>query len=423
LDQAWLEGELERIISLGQLPEDGELPSEQTLASRYGVSRSTAREALLRLSARGLVVQHPGRRTRAVALDEALTLENLGMVLHGEGSLSPERRLLLEGYLSLKREVTVELLSACCEHASQAELDRLGQACFALEDTARWGQERSRWVALEFELLRLAAAAARRPGHLLLLQSLERAFRAISERVLPYLDNQSVAAWARCAMHALGDREMQPLRTQLPALLEARDEHVLAALAPACEGKDMPEQSGKRTPAPELTQSDQAPGTAPCPLKVGQPAEALSTAPQPPEVRLPGEASRTAPQLPEVRLPGEASRTAPQPPELRQPGDAPSSETQAPKVGRSTPEPAEAQVSDAGCANLYGCRTGLCEAPPAAALPSPVATAPRRLPSGIVHETATAPCCGEAPAASAPCVAVPSSPQGKLHPSRPQKQE
>ncbi|MBN1208242.1 MAG: winged helix-turn-helix transcriptional regulator, partial [Myxococcaceae bacterium] len=66
-----VEQELERVISLGRLPEGGVLPSEHTLARRYGVSRSTVREALLRLCTRGLVVQHPGRNSRAVALDEA----------------------------------------------------------------------------------------------------------------------------------------------------------------------------------------------------------------------------------------------------------------------------------------------------------------------------------------------------------------
>jgi DNA-binding FadR family transcriptional regulator len=360
---ARLEGELERIISLGQLPEDGELPSEQTLASRYGVSRSTAREALLRLSARGLVVQHPGRRTRAVALDEALTLENLGMVLHGEGRLSPERRLLLEGYLSLKREVTVELLSACCEHASEGELGRLGQTCFALEDAARWGQNRSQWVTLEFELLRLAAAAAKRPGHLLLLQSLERAFRAISGRVLPYLDSQAVAAWARCAMHALGDRDVQALRTHLPKLLETRDGRVLAALAPTCQAGSMPEALRDGDQAPELAQFAQA------------------------------------------------SDTTTQAHEMSQPDEAPSPATQVPEVGASAPVPAGAEVSGAHWANLYGCQTGSDEAPPDPACPRLLTLPPEPAEQFRTHGHH-----GTMPPASArgPCSHSPSDPVSRL---------
>ncbi|HSP81247.1 MAG TPA: winged helix-turn-helix domain-containing protein, partial [Myxococcaceae bacterium] len=85
-----LEQELERMIVSGMLPEEGGvLPSEQMLARHHGVSRATVREALLRLAARGLVVQHPGRRTRAVPVGQAVSLENLGLLLNGRGGLYP----------------------------------------------------------------------------------------------------------------------------------------------------------------------------------------------------------------------------------------------------------------------------------------------------------------------------------------------
>jgi hypothetical protein len=54
-----------------------------------GVSRATAREALLRLHARGLVELRPGRRARAVVMEQAVRLENLGTALLGEGVTSP----------------------------------------------------------------------------------------------------------------------------------------------------------------------------------------------------------------------------------------------------------------------------------------------------------------------------------------------
>ncbi|HYH98514.1 GntR family transcriptional regulator, partial [Hyalangium sp.] len=52
---AHVEQQLERVIALGLLPEQGLLPSENMLARKYGVSRATARQALQRLAARGLV--------------------------------------------------------------------------------------------------------------------------------------------------------------------------------------------------------------------------------------------------------------------------------------------------------------------------------------------------------------------------------
>ncbi len=365
-----LEGELERIISLGLLPKDGELPSEQSLAKRYGVSRTTAREALMRLSARGLVVQHPGRRARAVALDEALTLENLGMVLHGEASRHPERKLLLEGYLALKREVTVELLSACCEQASEAELDTLQQACFSLEDASGWEQQRSRWVPLEFDLLRHAAAAAQRPGHLLLIQSLERAFRAMARRVVPCLDSQAMASWARCAREALADKEVLQLRTRLSALLKARDERVLAALVPTREAGRRPETLGHGPRAPEPEPSSRV----------------LSTEMQAPEVKPPGQA------------PGIAEHAL----EVRQPDEAPGTAMQTPDVGTPAPEQVGAEVPGARWANLSGCRTGSCEAPPPEPLSVPASFAPGHAPSGAVLNAGPATGHLEAPETYAP---------------------
>jgi transposase-like protein len=124
---ASVEAQLERTIGSGMLHPSGQLPSEQMLARRYGVCRSTLREALRRLAARGLVVQHPGRKTRVVALDEAVTLENLGVALHGrDGTSSLDRRQLLEGYFALKREATVDEADAV---ALKRELPLLLRAC------------------------------------------------------------------------------------------------------------------------------------------------------------------------------------------------------------------------------------------------------------------------------------------------------
>ncbi|NOK10729.1 FadR/GntR family transcriptional regulator [Corallococcus exercitus] len=235
---AYVEEQLEREISLRRLPRNGLLGSEQVLALRYGVSRSTVREALRRLAARGLVVQRPGRVARAVALDESLTLENLGMALHDERS--EECRRLLEGYFSLKRQVLVELLVDCCASASEADRHQLEATCFNLWDLARW-EPGARCAQLEFELLRLAAQAAARPGHLLLIQSLQRAMRGKAARLLSFIGGESLRQWAVCAMHALSERDARAIQHQLPALLKACDEGVLDAFAPVPQGHASPE--------------------------------------------------------------------------------------------------------------------------------------------------------------------------------------
>ncbi|MFP2900889.1 VOC family protein, partial [Corallococcus sp. 4LFB] len=196
------------------------------------------REALRRLAARGLVVQHPGRQARAVALDESLTLENLGLALHDERS--EEGRRLLEGFFSLKRQVLVELLADCCANASVMQLQPLEATCYQLWDAARW-HPGERCAQLEFELLRLAAQTAARPGHLLLVQSLQRAFRGIAGRLLPFLGGEPLREWAICAMHAVSDRNMQALQHQVPVLLKACDERVLNDFAPASQEDASPE--------------------------------------------------------------------------------------------------------------------------------------------------------------------------------------
>lgn len=250
---ARIEEDLERTISQGRLPASRCLPSESLLARQYGVSRTTVREALLRLSARGLVVQHPGRKTRAIAMDVSVTLENLSVALHAEGPAHPERWRLLEGYLELKREMTVDLLSACCDHASESDLESLSNACFLLREEAKW-KGRPGWVEREFNLLRLAAIAANRPGHFLLIQSLERSFWGMAKRLLPHLHGESICEWALAAFSALHDKDAQALRQKLPPLLQASDERLLRALTPAPDATspfvvtDRPEEMFRKPP-------------------------------------------------------------------------------------------------------------------------------------------------------------------------------
>ncbi|RKG58499.1 FadR family transcriptional regulator [Corallococcus sp. CA054B] len=235
---AYVEAQIERDIALGRLPPSGQFGSEAKLARRYEVCRGTIREALRRLAARGLVVQRSGRKTRAVALDESLTLENLGLALHD--ARNPDARWLLEGYFSLKRQVLVELLADCCARASDLDLERLRSTCFQLQDAARWESGAS-CAQVEFELLRQAARVAARPGHVLLVQSLQRAFLGGAAQLLPLLGGEALREWAFRVMAILHERDVQALQHELPTLLKACDERVLNAFAPAPQEQASPE--------------------------------------------------------------------------------------------------------------------------------------------------------------------------------------
>jgi GntR family transcriptional repressor for pyruvate dehydrogenase complex len=353
---AQLEAELERRISLGLLPQEGELPSERTLASQYGVSRATAREAMVRLRTRGLVEVHPGRRARAVVMEQAVRLENLSTALLGEGPSRPERHALLGGYLELKRDVTVELLAACCEKASEEELERVRSACFLLGGEVCWELKRPRWLALEFELLRQAALVAERPGHLLLIQTLERACRGMAGRVEPYLDSAALYRWTQCAMEALDSRDMKELRCRLPALLQASDERVLQALAPSCEAHGVASFMGTERPVAE--------------------AEA--------------QAHPTAAQGPEVSEPVEAFLTASQAHMASEVAEATFPSVQAPEVAQPAPEPIPAGGPGAHCAKWSGHHTSLGKVPPGGAPLAPASAAPPPIPStGVLWPRST----------------------------------
>ncbi|RKH84755.1 GntR family transcriptional regulator [Corallococcus sp. AB045] len=258
---AYVEAQIERDIALGRLHPSGQFGSEAKLARRYDVCRGTLREALRRLAARGLVVQHPGRKTRAVALDESLTLENLGLALHDASN--PDARWLLEGYFSLKRQVLVELLADCCARASDLDLDRLGSTCFQLQDAARW-ESGATCAQVEFELLRQAARVAARPGHVLLVQSLQRAFLGGAAQLLPLMGGEALREWVLRVTAILHERDVQALQNELPALLKACDELVLNAFAPASTKPVSPEAPRTQEWPLGATVQDKAPAARPC---------------------------------------------------------------------------------------------------------------------------------------------------------------
>ncbi|MCP3143631.1 FadR/GntR family transcriptional regulator [Pyxidicoccus xibeiensis] len=337
----YVEEQLERAIALGRLPRSGQLASEEKLARSYGVSRSTVREALRRLAARGLVVQHSGRKTRAVALDESVTLENMGLAFHDERSADGRR--LLEGYFCLKRQLVVELLADCCATASATALGQLGDACFALWTAARWESD-ERCAQLEFDLLRLAARAADRPGHLLLVQSMQRGLSSLVARGVPLMDSESLRQWACCAMGALRERDAEALTHELPVLMRACDERVLGRLAPASEGSAVPEAAPCHREGALPVEPD---GETPCRFDLGRPSESGSDV----------EPDGGTPCQSNLGRPSESGSDV-------EPDDGTPCQSNLGRPSESGSECAAERLPGAPLPTLSDCRTGSCASPP-----------------------------------------------------------
>ncbi|RKH52864.1 GntR family transcriptional regulator, partial [Corallococcus aberystwythensis] len=145
-----------------------------------------------------------------------------------------------------------------CANASAVALGPLESTCYALQDAARWYHPKERCAQLEFELLRLSAQVASRPGHLLLIQSLQRAFRGIADRLLPFMGGDVMRQWVICALDALYARDVQALQHQLPALMKTYDELVLDQFAPVPREQAAPEAHHAQEGSPGAPASDSA---------------------------------------------------------------------------------------------------------------------------------------------------------------------
>lgn len=167
-----LSDRIERRILDGDLKPGDPLPTEQELAERFGVNRSTVREAIRLLEQEGLLVRTAGRRLQ-VALPGPRDLASRAM-----------RTMVLEA-VSFRElwevGVTLEPRAArlAAEHASAADLVALDENLARTEEVLARGES---YIDLDVEFHALVARAsgnrvlmvAREPVSLLLAPSFER---------------------------------------------------------------------------------------------------------------------------------------------------------------------------------------------------------------------------------------------------------
>lgn len=202
--------EIQRFILSGQLPPGAPLPTEQVLAERFGVHRSTVREAIRQIEHEGLVQRREGRR--------------LFVALPGLHELAPRAaRLLLMQQTTFEElwqvALTLEPLAAqlAAQHADPADLDdltenveRMAQA--QTQPPGATEQEHiARLVSLDVEFHALigrsshnrALMLAREPVSLLYNPSLQQV-----HSLLPQSKARNLAAH-RAILKALSARDAQ----------------------------------------------------------------------------------------------------------------------------------------------------------------------------------------------------------------------
>jgi GntR family transcriptional repressor for pyruvate dehydrogenase complex len=127
---------LSQAILDGRLKPGEALPSEATLAARFGVSKQVVREAVRQLAALGAVQIGQGRATRVVEMTDALPLARFWRFAVGS-----TREGLAEA-VELRRMIEPPVARLAARNATDAGIaalrDSLARMDAALGDVARW---------------------------------------------------------------------------------------------------------------------------------------------------------------------------------------------------------------------------------------------------------------------------------------------
>jgi len=217
---------LQGAILRGTHPPGERLPPERELAANFGVGRATVRSALGRLATRGLLEVRQGSGYAVRDFRRAGGLEllpQLAQLSDERGELAIARELL-----RIRRHLAAALLEALAE-VSRLDLSRALTAVDELERRAARGATPAELAEADLEVVAALLDASGSVPLQLCFNPLMKALRAMPRlRAAIYGSPQTNVAAYRALLAALegGTAPADPL-----ALLEARDQHTLAALA------------------------------------------------------------------------------------------------------------------------------------------------------------------------------------------------
>ena len=129
VEDALLDYILQEPIEIGQ-----KIPNEYELAEKFGVGRSTVREAVKGLVSKGILEVHRGSGTFVVSTS-SLEEDPLGL------SRFPDKYKLALELFDVRLMIEPEIAVLACENATEEELDQLQKLCAEVEELCRSGED------------------------------------------------------------------------------------------------------------------------------------------------------------------------------------------------------------------------------------------------------------------------------------------
>lgn len=129
VEDALLDYILQEPIEIGQ-----KIPNEYELAEKFGVGRSTVREAVKGLVSKGILEVRRGSGTFVVSTS-SLEEDPLGL------SRFPDRYKLALELFDVRLMIEPEIAVQACENATEEELDQLQKLCAEVEELCRSGED------------------------------------------------------------------------------------------------------------------------------------------------------------------------------------------------------------------------------------------------------------------------------------------
>ena len=129
VEDALLDYILQEPIEIGQ-----KIPNEYELAEKFGVGRSTVREAVKGLVSKGILEVRRGSGTFVVSTS-SLEQDPLGL------SRFPDRYKLALELFDVRLMIEPEIAVLACENATEEELDQLQKLCAEVEELCRSGED------------------------------------------------------------------------------------------------------------------------------------------------------------------------------------------------------------------------------------------------------------------------------------------